>query len=88
MGPKIINASTKFLTILGAIFGPELAPTQDGPKAVFESLKVLKNGMCKKYCFTKGKPYFLSLGGSQAEHKMLKMALKRVKFRCYIINLL
>ena len=55
---------------------------QDGPKKDLKSLKVPKNSNCKKRDFTKGELYFLSLGGSQDEHKRLKMALKR-HLKCF-----
>ena len=55
---------------------------QDGPKKDLKSLKVPKSSNCKKCDFAKGKPYFLSLGGSQDEHKRLKTALKR-HLKCF-----
>ena len=55
---------------------------RDGPKMDLKSLKVPKSSNCKKCDFTSGKPYFLSLGGSQGEHKRLKTALKR-HLKCF-----
>ena len=50
---------------------------QDGTKKDLMSFKVAKSSICKKYGLHMGKPYFLSVGGSRDEHKMLKTALKR-----------
>ena len=65
-------------SISGAILESKWAKKrQHGPKKVLKGLKVPKSSNCKKCDFTKGKPYFSSLGGSQDEHKRLKTALKR-----------
>ena len=64
----------------GSILGAELKSAmmrQDGLKKDIKSLKVPKSNICKKKCFSIRKPYFLSPGGSQGEHKTLKTALKR-----------
>ena len=65
-------------SVLGAILELKSAMMrQDGPKKDLMSFKVPKSSICKEYGFPIGKPYFLSVGGSQDEHKMLKTALKR-----------
>ena len=68
----------RFESILGPILELKSAMMrQDGSKKELTSLKVPKSSICKKFGFLMGKPYFVSLGGSRDEHKMLKTALKR-----------
>ena len=70
-------------SMFGAILDLERAMMcQDGPKKDLKSLKVPKSSNCPKCDFTEGKPNFLSLGGSQDEHKKLKTALKR-HLKCF-----
>ena len=72
-----------FWVHFGSHFGAkEAMMRQDGPKKDLKSFKVPKSSNCKKCDFTNGKPYFLSLGGSQDEHKRLKTALKR-HLKCF-----
>ena len=67
-----------FWVHFGSHFGvKETMMRRAGPKKDLKSLKVPKSSNCKKCDFTEAKPYFLSLGGSQDEHKRLKTALKR-----------
>ena len=56
-------------SVLGSVLGLEWDKMrQDDSNEDIKSLKVPRNIIFKKIDFTIGKPYFLSLGGSQGEY--------------------
>ena len=81
MGPKIEQILVQFWVhfgsilgfILGSVLGLEWAKMrQDDSNEDIKSLKVPESIIFKRCDFTMGKPYFLSLGGSQDEYERFR----------------